>query len=102
MSFVSFEFEGQQTYGLWKDEGHWIKVPDGFQTQYPDLKSVIAANKLDELEAVTRQSGKAVTSAQARLLPVIPNPSKIFCIGLNYKSHVAETVPYTHLTLPTK
>jgi 2-keto-4-pentenoate hydratase/2-oxohepta-3-ene-1,7-dioic acid hydratase in catechol pathway len=22
---------------------------------------------------------------------VIPNPSKIFCIGLNYKSHVAET-----------
>lgn len=91
MSFVSFEFEGQQTYGLWKDEGHWIKVPDGFQTQYPDLKSVIAANKLDELEAVTRQSGKSVTSAQARLLPVIPNPSKIFCIGLNYKSHVAET-----------
>jgi hypothetical protein len=24
MSFVSFEIEGQKTYGLWKDEGHWI------------------------------------------------------------------------------
>ncbi len=91
MSFVSFEIAGQQTYGLWKDEGNWIQVPHAFQAEYPDLKSVIAANKLDELEALTLQSGKAVTATQAHLLPVIPNPSKIFCIGLNYKTHVAET-----------
>ena len=91
MSFVSFEIAGQQSYGLWKDEGHWIQVPEGFQKQYPDLKSAITANKLDELEVLTLQSGKTVTSAEARLLPVIPNPSKIFCVGLNYKSHVAET-----------
>lgn len=26
-----------------------------------------------------------------RLLPVVPNPSKILCIGLNYATHVAET-----------
>jgi 2-keto-4-pentenoate hydratase/2-oxohepta-3-ene-1,7-dioic acid hydratase in catechol pathway len=91
MSFVSFEIAGQQTYGLWKDEGNWIQVPEAFQAQYPDLKSVIAANKLDALEALTHQSGKAVTASQARLLPVIPNPSKVFCVGLNYKTHVAET-----------
>jgi 2-keto-4-pentenoate hydratase/2-oxohepta-3-ene-1,7-dioic acid hydratase in catechol pathway len=91
MSFVSFEIAGQQSYGLWKDEGNWIQVPQAFQVEYPDLKSVIAANKLDECEALIRQSGKAVTASQAHLLPVIPNPGKIFCIGLNYKSHVAET-----------
>jgi 2-keto-4-pentenoate hydratase/2-oxohepta-3-ene-1,7-dioic acid hydratase in catechol pathway len=38
-----------------------------------------------------RQSGKNVTASQGHLMPVIPNPSKIFCIGLNYKTHVAET-----------
>ncbi|CAN1542253.1 MhpD 2-keto-4-pentenoate hydratase/2-oxohepta-3-ene-1,7-dioic acid hydratase (catechol pathway) [Burkholderiaceae bacterium] len=91
MSFVSFEIAGQQSYGLWKDEGNWIQVPQAFQVEYPDLKSVIAAKKLDECEALIRQIGKAVTASQAHLLPVIPNPSKIFCIGLNYKSHVAET-----------
>ena len=91
MSFVSFEISGQQTYGLWKDEGNWIQVPQVFQAEYPNLKSVIAANKLDECEALIRQSGKNVTASQAHLLPVIPNPSKIFCIGLNYKTHVAET-----------
>ena len=91
MSFVSFEIAGQQTYGLWKDESNWIQVPQVFQAEYPDLKSVIAANKLDECEALTRQSGKSVTASQAHLLPVIPKPSKNFCIGLNYKTHVAET-----------
>ena len=91
MSFVSFEIAGQQSYGLWKDESNWIQVPHAFQAEYPDLKSVIAANKLDECEALILQSGKGVTASQAHLLPVIPNPSKIFCIGLNYKTHVAET-----------
>lgn len=29
--------------------------------------------------------------AEVRLLPVVPNPGKILCIGLNYATHVAET-----------
>lgn len=29
--------------------------------------------------------------AEVRLLPVIPNPGKILCVGLNYATHVAET-----------
>jgi 2-keto-4-pentenoate hydratase/2-oxohepta-3-ene-1,7-dioic acid hydratase in catechol pathway len=29
--------------------------------------------------------------AAVRLLPVVPNPGKILCIGLNYATHVAET-----------
>ena len=31
------------------------------------------------------------TRAEVRLLPVVPNPGKILCIGLNYATHVAET-----------
>lgn len=29
--------------------------------------------------------------ADVQLLPVVPNPSKILCVGLNYATHVAET-----------
>ncbi|NLR40686.1 fumarylacetoacetate hydrolase family protein [Novosphingobium sp. ERW19] len=29
--------------------------------------------------------------ADVRLLPLIPNPNKILCVGLNYATHVAET-----------
>ena len=91
MSFVSFELAGRATYGVWENEGTWLQVPDAFMAQYPDLKSVIAADQLDALDAVTRQQGRQVQATQARLLPVIPNPGKILCVGLNYKTHVAET-----------
>lgn len=87
---MSFEIEGRQSYGIWQDENTWFEVPPLFLEKFPDLKSVIAADQLNELDSITRESGKAVQIAKARYLPVIPNPGKIFCVGLNYKTHVAE------------
>ncbi len=37
-------------------------------------------------------SGEAVPLAGVTLLPVIPRPGKILCVGLNYRAHVAEGV----------
>lgn len=90
MSFVSFETAGRQSYGVWVDEGTWLEAPADFRAQYPDLKSVIAAGKLGAMEALTRQANHTIRASASRLLPVIPQPSKIFCVGLNYKTHVAE------------
>ena len=87
---MSFEIEGRQSYGIWQDENTWFEVPPYFLEKFPDLKSVIAANQLNELDSIIRESGKAVQIDKARYLPVIPNPGKIFCVGLNYKTHVAE------------
>jgi 2-keto-4-pentenoate hydratase/2-oxohepta-3-ene-1,7-dioic acid hydratase in catechol pathway len=90
MRFVSFEHQGNASYGLWRDEGHWLKVPAAFAARYPDLKSVIAAHQLPALEAAALEAGEVIKAGEARLLPVIPNPGKVFCVGLNYKTHVAE------------
>jgi 2-keto-4-pentenoate hydratase/2-oxohepta-3-ene-1,7-dioic acid hydratase in catechol pathway len=90
MRFVSFETAARQTYGVWQDEDHWLEAPADFRATYPDLKSVIAANQLQALDAAARQAGHTIQASAARLLPVIANPSKIFCVGLNYKTHVAE------------
>ncbi len=90
MRFVSFEYQGQASYGLWQDESTWLQVPAAFAALYPDLKSVLAAGQLDALEAAAREAGRVVKAEDARLLPVIPNPGKVFCVGLNYKTHVAE------------
>ena len=91
MKFISFVHQGQPTYGSWQAEKAWVRVPATFQQQYPDLKAVLAAGKLSELEAAIHAGGVAIDVSQARLLPVMPNPGKIFCVGLNYKTHVAET-----------
>ena len=35
--------------------------------------------------------GQSYALAEVSLLPVIPNPDKIFCVGHNYESHRQET-----------
>jgi 2-keto-4-pentenoate hydratase/2-oxohepta-3-ene-1,7-dioic acid hydratase in catechol pathway len=51
-----------------------------------DLKAAIAAGSLDALV-----DGPALALADVLLLPVIPNPGKILCVGHNYESHRQET-----------
>lgn len=34
--------------------------------------------------------GDSISEAEADYAPLIPNPSKVYCIGLNYKAHAAE------------
>jgi acylpyruvate hydrolase len=43
------------------------------------------------LSSLPRDEARAVPTNQVRLLPVVPQPSKVFCVGLNYHEHVAET-----------
>ena len=50
------------------------------------LRELIAEGRIAELAAV--DSGPPVTGAE--LLPPLPDPEKIVCIGLNYGSHAAE------------
>jgi 2-keto-4-pentenoate hydratase/2-oxohepta-3-ene-1,7-dioic acid hydratase in catechol pathway len=58
--------------------------------RYPDLKSVLAADALDEVERAASEAARLPLSA-ITWLPVIPNPDKILCIGLNYEMHRQET-----------
>ncbi len=38
-----------------------------------------------------RGIGDPVAFAEADLAPVVPSPSKIVCMGLNYRAHIVET-----------
>ncbi|WP_382327809.1 fumarylacetoacetate hydrolase family protein [Hydrogenophaga sp. UC242_50] len=88
MRFASFETDGRATYGVVGSDGRHTPVPAAFQARHADLKAAIAANALGELNGL---AGPSLAPEQVRLLPVIPNPGKLICVGLNYKSHVAET-----------
>jgi acylpyruvate hydrolase len=55
------------------------------------LRELIAAGKVDELRARLGDSGAPSHPLSAvQLLPPIPDPEKIICIGLNYRKHAAE------------
>lgn len=49
------------------------------------LKDVLGEDLTQLAPIATYERGKV------RLLPVVPNPDKILCVGLNYATHVAET-----------
>jgi 2-keto-4-pentenoate hydratase/2-oxohepta-3-ene-1,7-dioic acid hydratase in catechol pathway len=90
LKLVSFLQAGQPTYGIVQD-GRYLQVPADFQRRHPDLLSVISAGALADLQQAATHSGQAVDPATVQALPVLPAPGKLICVGLNYKSHVAET-----------
>lgn len=90
MKLVSFNHVGQASYGL-VDGDRYLQPSVDFLERHPDLASVLRAGALAELEQNARDGGTALSPDAVQALPVIPNPAKFICVGLNYKTHVAET-----------
>jgi 2-keto-4-pentenoate hydratase/2-oxohepta-3-ene-1,7-dioic acid hydratase in catechol pathway len=92
MRLLTFDKGGRPTAGVRKDD----TVVD-LSVAAPDLPSdwpaIFAAKALDRVaEAVAGASGDALVPAgEVHLMVPIPRPSKILCIGLNYRSHAEET-----------
>lgn len=57
----------------------------------PSLKSLIAGGRLDEARAIVAGVRPDFAVTDVAFAPVIPDPDKIICVGLNYRDHVAET-----------
>jgi 2-keto-4-pentenoate hydratase/2-oxohepta-3-ene-1,7-dioic acid hydratase in catechol pathway len=55
------------------------------------LRELIAAGRIDDLQATLGDTGApSHPESTVSLLPPIPDPDKIVCIGLNYGKHAAE------------
>ncbi len=87
MRFATFEAAGRHGYGTVAGE-RVRAASDQLLSRYPDLRSVIAADALQEL--ADDDGGELLGVADITLLPVIPNPEKILCIGVNYRPHAEE------------
>lgn len=57
MRFVSFNKDGQASYGLAEESGAYRRVPEAFQARYSDLKAVIAGDALVAAAEAARSSG---------------------------------------------
>jgi len=90
LKLASFIHAGQPRYGQVLAE-RFLQPPADFLARHPDLLSVLRAQALGELEQALQAGAVSVDAAQTQALPVIPNPGKLICVGLNYKTHVAET-----------
>lgn len=84
MRYVSFlRPDGTPSYG--RLDGEQIHELGGADRP-ADLAAALAAGTL-----ATLTPGQTWARGDVVLLPLIPQPGKIFCVGLNYATHVAET-----------
>lgn len=90
MKLASFKHDGRATYGVVQAD-RYLQPPADFLSRYPDLAAVLRANAQRELEQAAISRGISVQAAATQALPVLPAPQKFICVGLNYKTHVAET-----------
>ncbi|HEY6770969.1 MAG TPA: fumarylacetoacetate hydrolase family protein [Solirubrobacterales bacterium] len=54
------------------------------------LRRLIEEDRLEELAERTKSGASVEPASVMRLLPPVPDPDKIVCIGLNYRSHAEE------------
>ncbi|PIT75177.1 fumarylacetoacetate hydrolase family protein [Limnohabitans sp. JirII-31] len=90
MKLISFLLHNTPSYGIVQGDDVLNLTPI-LGAQAPDLKSLIANNMLDQAAKALANHKPDLKFADLHLLPVITNPNKIVCVGLNYADHVRET-----------
>lgn len=90
MKLVSYQHNDRDSYGAVVGD-RVVDLGRLYGTRAPDLKAFIVANLFADATMKLTDAQAALPLNSVQLLPVIPNPGKIFCIGLNYGEHVQET-----------
>ena len=89
MKLASFTTAQGASYGAVTGKGI-VDLRRYLGNQFPDLKALISGDGLDQAKKYASEAPDYKES-DITWLPVIPNPDKIVCVGLNYQEHVAET-----------
>lgn len=90
MKIASFQNGGKPSYGVVGDGGI-IDLGPRLGDKYPTLRAVLAAGALDEVRNAADGQSADFGVDDVTFLPVIPQPDKIMCVGLNYAAHIKET-----------
>jgi 2-keto-4-pentenoate hydratase/2-oxohepta-3-ene-1,7-dioic acid hydratase in catechol pathway len=88
MKLASYIADNQPAFGVVLDDGVVTLNP---RTRYASLRETLAAGALDDIRRLAEGRRPDHKLSQIRFRPAIPNPGKILCAGINYRSHAAET-----------
>ena len=86
------------SYRTSKGAGYGVVTGDGIVDltrrigkKYPDLRALLAGGALARAKQIAKNAKPDLKLSKIVFLPVIPNPGKIVCVGLNYEEHRVET-----------
>src|SRR5215467_11282218 len=87
MKLLSFTADGKDWFGAMRDDGVVTLNDKVGQTS---LRAALAAGAMDNMRGIAQRAAPDRKLDAIRFLPVIPQPGKILCAGINYRSHAAE------------
>ena len=92
MKLVSFiGADARPGYGVVKGDGVIDLSARLSADGMPSLRRLLAADGLPRVREILANVAADFPLAGLTLAPVVPDPDKIICVGLNYRDHVAET-----------
>jgi 2-keto-4-pentenoate hydratase/2-oxohepta-3-ene-1,7-dioic acid hydratase in catechol pathway len=103
MAFITFQAQNRISYGVVREDGVF-DLGRRIGSVLPDLKSFLTAQGLGILGALPESGLTDYAIGEFTYLPLIPNPAKILCVGLNYDEHRRETgrTPTKHPAIFTR
>jgi len=90
MRLVTYKKGSQESFGAVVDGGV-VDAGKALGGRFPSLKAVLSAGALPELARAIRGARPDAALESVQLLPPIPEPDKILCVGINYVAHRDET-----------
>src|SRR5437899_1158190 len=89
MRLASFRTAQGASYGAVTSQGI-VDLGRRLGNRYSDLRTLLEKNGIEEARKAAG-SPADYKESEVTWLPVIPNPGKIVCVGLNYEEHRQET-----------
>ena len=90
MKLVSFSRLGKARFGAVVKDGV-IDLTGKLDPDVNTIKELISLHMEDQAEEFIAGKNKDLSFSDIIFLPVIPDPEKIMCVGLNYVEHKKET-----------
>ena len=105
MDLVSYMVDGKATFGVVAGDGI-VNAARCLGGRFSTLRQALAADALDDVRRATTGQAPDHRMSDVKFLPVVPDPQRIVCVGINYRSHAEETgrdispAPSVFLRLP--
>ena len=89
MKFISFKHNNEAKFGILNNQliTDLTNKISGANT----LKDLIANKGIPDAKKYVAENPGNINLNEIEYMPLIPNPGKIICVGLNYSEHVKET-----------
>jgi 2-keto-4-pentenoate hydratase/2-oxohepta-3-ene-1,7-dioic acid hydratase in catechol pathway len=90
MKLASYTFGAKSTFGVVAGDGI-VDATRCLGGRFSSLRQALAADALDEIRRATTGQAPDHKLSDVKFLPVVPDPQRIVCVGINYRAHAEET-----------